>query len=72
MSTPKRNSRQPEAFEQEARRLAELPACGRKEALAVHRRIAEDARLSQATRDHARRVADTLEKLVARILKSRE
>jgi hypothetical protein len=64
--------RQPDLFRQEARRLAELPARQRKEALAVHRRVADDTRLSQVTRDHARHVADTLEKLVKEILKRRK
>ena len=36
----------PDLFRQEARRLAKLPARDRKEALAVHRRIADDTRLS--------------------------
>ena len=58
----------PDLFKEEARRLAQLPARQRKEALAVHWRIAEDARLSKATRDHARFVAQTLEALIERIL----
>jgi len=58
----------PDLFKEEARRLAKLPARQRKEALAVHWHIAEDARLSQATRDHARSVAETLETLIKRIL----
>jgi hypothetical protein len=60
---------QPDLFLSEARRLAALPARQRKAALDVHRRIAEDVRLSQATRDHARHVAESLEKLIARIRK---
>lgn len=56
--------RQPDLFQQEAERLAKLPARDRKEALAVHRRIADDPQLSEATRNHARTVADTLEKLI--------
>jgi hypothetical protein len=71
VSKPNSNRRQPDLFEQEARRLAELPARERKQALAVHRRIAQDAGLSQATRDYARRVADTLEALIARIRNAR-
>jgi hypothetical protein len=71
VSEPRGSRRQPDLFEQEAHRLADLSVRERKEALAVHRRIADDAQLSQATRDHARLVADTLEKLVARILKRR-
>jgi hypothetical protein len=55
-------------FIQEAHRLAWLPARQRKEALAVHWRIAEDARLSRATRDHARYVAQTLENLIEKFL----
>ncbi|MFO0967882.1 MAG: hypothetical protein U0793_20165 [Gemmataceae bacterium] len=55
----------------EAERLATLPTRDRKEALAVHRRIAEDARLSSVTRDYARRLADTLESLVGKILRRR-
>jgi hypothetical protein len=56
-------------FRQEARRLAKLPARERKAALDVHRRIADDAGLSEATRAHACHVADTLEKLIAEIRK---
>jgi hypothetical protein len=66
------NNHERELFRQEAKRLAELPARQRKEALAVHGRIADDARLSQVTRDHARYVADTLEGLVSGILKRRK
>jgi hypothetical protein len=62
----------PNQFKQEARRLADLPAGERRAALDVHRHIAEDARLSQATRDYAQHVADTLEKLVERILNKRK
>jgi hypothetical protein len=62
--------RQADLFRQEAERLARLPARQRKEALDVHRRIADDPRLSEATRNHARYVADTLEHLVARIRKN--
>lgn len=51
-------------FRQEARRLSELPARQREESLNVHRRIADDARLSETTRNHARYVADALEKLL--------
>ena len=69
MSKRKKTRRQLDLFLVEARRLAQLPARQRKEALDVHRRIAEDARLSQASRDHARSVLDTLEKLIARIRK---
>jgi len=58
-------------FDVEAERLAKLSASERKAALAVHRRIADDAKLSQATRDHARHVADTLEALVKAIRKAR-
>ena len=58
----------PDLFQKEARRLAQLPARQRKEALAVHWRIAEDARLATATRDHARYVAQTLESLIEKIL----
>jgi hypothetical protein len=63
---------QPDLFQQEARRLADLPSRQRKEALDVHRRIAEDTRLSEATRDHAGHVADTLERLISAILKKRK
>jgi hypothetical protein len=45
-----------------------LPARQRSKALAVHRDIAEDSRLSQATRDHARYVAETLTTLIEKIL----
>jgi hypothetical protein len=51
-------------FREEARRLSEMPTRQREEALDVHRRIADDASLSQATRNHARYVLDTLEKLL--------
>lgn len=54
-------------MEAEARRLAALPADERAAALDVHRRIAEDPRLSLATRDHARRVADELERTISGI-----
>jgi hypothetical protein len=63
----KKRPRQPDLFRQEAKRLARLPARQRKEALDVHRRIADDTRLSEATRSHARFVAETLETLVAKI-----
>ena len=63
---PKR--REPDLFQHEAVRLAKLPARDRKAEIAVHRRIADDIRLSGATREHARTVADTLERLVAEIL----
>lgn len=53
----------------EAKRLAQLPARERREAIAVHRRIADDTRLSGTTRDYARKLADTLEKMIAKILK---
>ena len=59
---PKR--REPDLFQQEAVRLAKLPARDRKAALDVHRGIADDTRLSEATRNHARTVADTLQKLI--------
>jgi hypothetical protein len=52
-------------FRQEAERLAKLSARERMEALAVHWRIADDGRLSRATRDYARNVAETLELLTA-------
>jgi hypothetical protein len=64
-TTPRR--KQPDLFHAEAERLAALPAQKRKEALDVHRRIAGDGRLSDATREHARTVALALEKLVAEI-----
>jgi hypothetical protein len=64
MSKPKSNRQQPDLFQ----RLAQLPARERKEALAVHHRVSDDPRLSDVTRAHARHVADTLEKLIERIL----
>jgi hypothetical protein len=64
-----RQRRQPDLFRQEARRLAALPARQRKEALAVHRNIADDTRLSQTTRTYAQHVFQTLEKLISRIRK---
>ncbi len=54
-------------FRQEAERLAKLSASERKAALDVHWRIADDATLSKITRDYARRVAETLEKELARL-----
>jgi hypothetical protein len=54
-------------YRKEAVRLAMLPAGERKEAMAVHRRIAEDATLSDVTREYARRVAEALEKELARL-----
>ena len=62
----------PDLFRDEAERLAKLPARDRKAALDVHRRIADDARLSEATREHARTVADTLERLIRGILGKRK
>ena len=59
-------------FRTEAERLAKLTARERKEALAVHWRIADDANLSQPTRDHARLVAETLEALIKDIRKTRK
>lgn len=59
-------------LEQEARRLAALPAGERKAALDVHRRIADDPRLSPVTRAHARRVADELEARISEFLDSRK
>lgn len=61
--------RQPDLYRQEAERLAKLPARERKAALDVHCRIADDTRLSETTRTHARTVAETLEKLIAAIIK---
>jgi hypothetical protein len=58
-------------FRQEAERLAKLPARERKEALAVHWRIADDSRLSDVTRQYARYLAETLEALVKKILQAR-
>lgn len=62
----------PELFQQEAERLAKLPARDREAALDVHRRIADDTRLSETTRQHARAVAETLEEMVNTILKKRK
>lgn len=58
-------------MEQEARRLAALPAAKRAAALDVHRRIAADTRLSPATRNHARRMADELEVRISALLNRR-
>jgi len=52
----------------EARRLAKLPARERKATLELHRRIADDDRLSVATRNAARNVADALERHLRRLL----
>jgi hypothetical protein len=57
---------------QEAKRLAKLSARQRKEALAVHRDIAANERLSKSTRDYARRLAETLETLVKQLLERRK
>jgi hypothetical protein len=54
-------------YRQEAERLSKLPARQRKEAMAVHWRIADDTTLSAVTREYARRVAEALEKELARI-----
>jgi hypothetical protein len=54
-------------FRDEAERLAKLSARERKEALAVHWRIAEDASLSQSTRDYARHVAESLDAELRRL-----
>jgi hypothetical protein len=59
-------------YRTEAERLARLPARQRKEALAVHWRIAEDTGLADVTREHARQVAETLETMIRRILKNRK
>ena len=69
MARPHKKGKRPDLFRQEARRLSKLPASQRKAALDVHRRVADDTRLSEATRQHARQVLDTLEKLIARIRK---
>jgi hypothetical protein len=55
-------------FRQEAERLAKLSARHRKEALAVHWRIADDERYTTSTRNYARYVAETLEALIREIL----
>jgi hypothetical protein len=72
MSKRRTGRKQRDLFHVEAERLAALPVRDRKAALDVHRRIAEDARLSDATREHARTVADTLEKLIAEIRKKND
>jgi hypothetical protein len=54
-------------FRDEAKRLAKLAARERKEALDVHWRIADDATLSDVAREYARRVAEALEKELARL-----
>ena len=54
-------------YRDEAKRLAKLTARERKEALAVHWRIADDITLSPSTREYARRLAKSLEKELARI-----
>ena len=64
--------RRPDLFRDEAERLSKLPARDREAALDVHRRIADDTRLSDATRQHARAVAETLEQQVKAILKKRK
>jgi hypothetical protein len=64
--------RKPDLFRDEAERLAKLPARDREAALDVHRRIADDTRLSETTRQHARAVAETLEARVNAILKKRK
>jgi hypothetical protein len=58
----------PESFRTEAERLAKLSARQRKEALAVHWRIA-DGDYSQTIRDYARHVAETIESLIKEIRK---
>ncbi len=59
-------------FRVEALRLSKLSADERKQALAVHQRIADDARFSLATRNHARHVADTLESLIQAIIEAKK
>ena len=59
-------------FREEATRIANLTASDREAALDVHRRIADDTRLSEATRNHARTVGETLERLVAEFLTKRK
>lgn len=66
------HKKQPELFQQEAARLAKLPARDRKAALEVHRRIADDPRLTDVTRNHARTVAETLERLIHGIMRKRK
>ncbi|MFO0805087.1 MAG: recombinase family protein [Gemmataceae bacterium] len=51
------SQKRPDLYQQEAERLVKLPARDRKAEIAVHRRIADDTRLSETTRDHARTVA---------------
>lgn len=63
------NRRPEDLFRAEAERLAKLPARERKAELAVHWRIAEDAKLLKVTRDYARHVAETLETLIREIRK---
>jgi hypothetical protein len=58
--------RRDDLFHREAERLAKLSARDRKEALAVHWRIA-NGDYSQSTRDYARHVAETLESLIKEI-----
>lgn len=72
MSKKKSKPRDLPQLEAEARRLAALPADERAAALDVHRRIAEDSRLSPATRDHAQRVADELAVRISAFLDSRK
>jgi len=72
VSKKKTSRRQdPSQLEVEARRLAALPSGERGAALDVHRRIAEDPRLSPTTRDHARRVADELMARISGLLDHR-
>lgn len=59
-------------FREEAERLAKLSARERTDALAVHWRIAADDTLSDATRNHARLVAESLEKNLARIKRKKQ
>lgn len=59
--------RQTDPLKQEAKRLAALSARDRKAALDVHRRIADDPKLSDVTRQHARTVLEALETLIERI-----
>jgi hypothetical protein len=63
---------EPDLFQIEAERLSKLPARQRKDALAVHRRIADENRLAQVTRDYARYVTETLELLIQEILETRK
>ena len=54
-------------YREEAERLAELPAADQKEIIALHRSVADDAKVPKRDRDLARERADVLERHLRRL-----